>query len=77
MEKDLENAILRAKNLEDINQKYEIISTNQQKRIEFLENHLKVILTLIKELFNKEKDSLYPMRSKLFYDISKLNNIYQ
>ena len=77
MEKDLENANLRAKNLEDINQKYEIISTNQQKRIEFLENHLKVILTLIKELFNKEKDSLYPMRSKLFYDISKLNNIYQ
>ena len=77
MEKDLENAILKAKNLEDINQKYEIISTNQQKRIEFLENHLKVILTLIKELFNKEKDSLYPMRSKLFYDISKLNNIYQ
>ena len=73
MEKDLENAILKAKNLEDINQKYEIISTNQQKRIEFLENHLKVILTLIKELFNKEKDSLYPMRSKLFYDISKLN----
>ena len=77
MEKDLENAILRAKNLEDINQKYEIISTNQQKRIEFLENHIKVILTLIKELFNKEKDTLYPMRSKLFYDISKLNNIYQ
>ena len=77
MEKDLENAILKAKNLEDINQKYEIISTNQQKRIEFLENHIKVILTLIKELFNKEKDSLYPMRSKLFYDISKLNNIYQ
>ena len=77
MKQDLENTILREKNLEDINQKYEMITTNQQKRIEFLENQLKVVLTLIKDLFNKENNSLYPMRNKLFYDISTLNNIYQ
>ena len=77
MKQDLENTILREKNLEDINQKYEMISINQQKRIEFLENQLKVVLTLIKDLFNKENNSLYPMRNKLFYDISTLNNIYQ
>ena len=77
MKQDLENTILREKNLEDINQKYEMITTNQQKRIEFLENQLKVVLTLIKDLFNKENNSLYPMRNKLFYDISTLNNVYQ
>ena len=77
MEKDLENALLKKSNLEEINQKYEIINTNQQKRIENLENQLNVVLTLVKDLFNKENDFLYPMRNKLFYEISNLNNLYQ
>ena len=77
MEKDLENALLKKSNLEEINQKYEIINTNQQKKIENLENQLNVVLTLVKDLFNKENDFLYPMRNKLFYEISNLNNLYQ
>ena len=77
MEKDLENALLKKSNLEEINQKYEIINTNQQKRIENLENQLNVVLTLVKDLFKKENDFLYPMRNKLFYEISNLNNLYQ
>ena len=77
MEDDLEEAILKKSKLEDINQKYEIININQQKRIENLENQLNVILTLVKGLFNKENELLYPMRTKLFYEISNLNNIYK
>ena len=77
IEKDLEEALIENEKLKDINQEYEIINTNQQKRIENLENQLSVILTLVKDLFNKENDLLYPMRNKLFYEISNLNNIYQ
>lgn len=77
IEKDLEETLIENEKLKDINQKYEIINTNQQKRIENLENQLNVILTLVKDLFNKENDILYPMRNKLFYEISNLNNIYQ
>ena len=77
MEKELENAVLKKANLEEINRKYEIINTNQQKRIENLENQLNVVLTLVKDLFKKENDFLYPMRNKLFYEISNLNNLYQ
>ena len=77
IEKDLEEVLIENEKLKDINQKYEIINTNQQKRIENLENKLSVILTIVKDLFNKENDLLYPMRNKLFYEISNLNNIYQ
>ena len=73
MEKELENTVLKKANLEEINRKYEIINTNQQKRIENLENQLNVVLTYVKDLFNKENDFLYPMRNKLFYEISNLN----
>ena len=74
MEDDLKGIIIKKSKLEDINQKYEIINTNQQKRIENLENQLNIVLALIKGLFNKENELLYPMRNKLFYEIYKLNN---
>ena len=77
MEDNLEEAIITKSKLEEINHKYEIINKNQQNRIEYLENQLNVVLNLVKGLFNKENQLLYPMRTKLFYEISNLNNIYQ
>ena len=77
MEDDLEEAIIKKSKLEEINQQYEIINANQQRRIENLENQLNVILSLVKDLFNKENELFYPMRTKLFYEISNLNNLYQ
>ena len=53
MDDDIKEIISKKAELEDINQKYEIINTNQQKRIEYLENQLNIVLTLIKRLFNK------------------------
>ena len=77
MEDNLEEAIISKSKLEEINHKYEIINKNQQNRIQYLENQLNVVLNLIKGLFNKESQTLYPMKNKLFYEISNLNNIYQ
>ena len=77
IEKDYRDAVVEKAKLRDLNSKYEIINSNQQKRIEILENQLNVILSFVKDLFNKENDLLYPMRNKLFYEISNLNNIYQ
>jgi hypothetical protein len=77
MEDNLEEAIISKSKLEEVNHKYEIINKNQQNRIEYLENQLNVVLNLVKGLFNKENQLLYPMRTKLFYEISNLNNIYQ
>ena len=77
IEKDYRDAVVEKAKLRDLNSKYEIINSNQQKRIENLENQLNVILSFVKDLFNKENDLLYPMRNKLFYEISNLNNIYQ
>ena len=77
MEDNLEEAIISKSKLEEINHKYEIINKNQQNRIQYLENQLNVVLNLIKGLFNKESQILYPMKNKLFYEISNLNNIYQ
>ena len=76
IEKDYRDAVVEKAKLRDLNSKYEIINSNQQKRIENLENQLNVILSFVKDLFNKENDLLYPMRNKLFYEISNLNNIY-
>ena len=67
MEDNLEEAIITKSKLEEINHKYEIINKNQQNRIEYLENQLNVVLNLVKGLFNKENQLLYPMRTKLFY----------
>ena len=64
-------AFMKAK-LEDMNEKYEIINTEQQTKIKNLENNLKVVLGMVKNLFNKENNLLYPMREKLFYEISIL-----
>ena len=72
MKDELKDVILKKAKLEDINEKHEVINIEQKKRIEELENQLKVLLTLIKDLFNKEKNVFYPMRIKLFYDISNL-----
>ena len=69
---ELKDVTFMKAKLQDINEKYEIINTEQQKKIENLENQLKVVLTLVKNLFNKENNKLYPMRTKLFYDISNL-----
>ena len=77
IEKDYRDVVVEKAKLRDLNSKYEIINSNQQKRIENLENQLNVILSFVKDLFNKENDLLYPMRNKLFYEISNLNNIYQ
>ena len=77
MEDNLEEAIITKSKLEEVNHKYELINKNQQKRIEYLENQLNVVLILVKGLFNKENQLLYPMRTKLFYEISNLNNLYQ
>ena len=77
MEDNLEEAIITKSKLEEVNHKYELINKNQQKRIEYLENQLNVVLTLVKGLFNKENQLLYPMRTKLFYEIFNLNNLYQ
>ena len=77
IEKDYRDAVVEKAKLRDLNSKYEIINSNQQKRIENLENQLNVILSFVKDLFNKENDLLYPMRNKLFYEIYNLNNIYQ
>ena len=77
LEDNLEEAIITKSKLEEINHKYEIINKNQQNRIEYLENQLNVVLNLVKGLFNKENQLLYPMRTKLFYEISNLNNLYQ
>jgi hypothetical protein len=63
--------------LEDDNEKYLLINKRQQEKIEMLENHLKIVLTYIKNLFNKENNILYPMSSKLFYDVSSLQNYNQ
>ena len=59
MEDDLEEAIIKKSKLEEINQQYEIINANQQRRIENLENQLNVILSLVKDLFNKENELFY------------------
>ena len=77
MEDDLEEAIIKKSKLEEVNRQYEIINANQQRRIENLENQLNVVLSLVKDLFNKENELFYPMRTKLFYEISNLNNLYQ
>ena len=69
---ELKDVTLMKAKLEDMNEKYEVINSEQQKRIEELENQLKVVLTLVKNLFNKENNILYPMRTKLFYEISNL-----
>ena len=72
MKDELKDVTLMKAKLEDMNEKYEIINSGQQKRIEELENQLKVVLTLVKNLFNKENNVLFPMRTKLFFDISNL-----
>ena len=72
MKDELKDVTLMKAKLEDMNEKYEIINTGQQKRIEELENQLKVVLTLVKKLFSKENNVLFPMRTKLFFDISNL-----
>ena len=77
MEDNLEEAIISKSKLEEVNHKYEIMNKNQHNRIEYLENQLNAVLNLVKGLFNKENQFLYPMRTKLFYEISNLNNIYQ
>jgi hypothetical protein len=69
---ELKDVTFMKAKLEDMNEKYEVINLGQQKRIEELENQLKVVLTLVKNLFNKENNVLYPMRTKLFYEISNL-----
>ena len=69
---ELKDVTLMKAKLEDMNEKYEVINTEQQKRIEELENQLKVVLTLVRNLSIKENNVLYPMRSKLFYEISNL-----
>ena len=69
---ELKDVTLMKAKLEDMNEKYEVINTKQQKRIEELENQLKVVLTLVKNLFINENNILYPMRTKLFYEISNL-----
>ena len=69
---ELKDVTLMKAKLEDMNEKYEVINLEQQKRIEELENQLKVVLTLVKNLFSKENNILYPMRTKLFYEISNL-----
>ena len=61
MEDNLEEAIITKSKLEEINHKYELMNKNQQKRIVYLENQLNVVLTLVKGLFNKENQLLYPM----------------
>ena len=76
MKDELKDVTFMKTRLEDINEKYEIINTDQQKKIENLENQLKVVLTLVKNLFNEENNILYPMRSKLFYEISNLGKNY-
>jgi hypothetical protein len=72
MKDELKDVTLMKAKLEDMNEKYEIINSGQQKRIEELENQLKVVLTLVKNLFSKENNVLFPMRTKLFFDISNL-----
>ena len=72
MKEELKDVTLMKAKLEDMNEKYEIINCGQQKRIEELENQLKVVLTLVKNLFSKENNVLFPMRTKLFFDISNL-----
>ena len=73
---ELKDVTLMKAKLEDINEKYEGINLEQQKRIEELENQLKVVLTLVKNLFSKENNTLYPMRTKLFYEIFNLEKNY-
>ena len=57
MEDDLEEAILKKSKLEDINQKYEIININQQKRIEKV-NKEKEKGTKEKGKVNKQKENV-------------------
>ena len=72
MKDELKDVAFKKAKLEDINEKYEVINIEQQKKIEDLENGLKVVLTLVKNLFKKENNTLYPMRTNLYYDISNL-----
>ena len=72
MKDELKDVAYKKAKLEDINEKYEVINIEQQKKIEDLENGLKVVLTLVKNLFKKENNTLYPMRTNLYYDISNL-----
>ena len=72
MKGELKDATFMKAKLEDMNEKYEIINTEQQTKIKNLENNLKVVLGMVKNLFNKENNMLYPMREKLFYEISIL-----
>ena len=72
MKDELKDVTLMKAKLQDINEKYGVINIEQQKKIENLENQLKVLLTLVKNLFNQENNILYPMRTKLFYEISNI-----
>lgn len=72
IKKELKDTIMLKTRLEDKSDKYETINKEQQKRIENLENQLRLVLTLVKNLFNKENNSLYQMRTKLFNDLSNL-----
>ena len=72
MKDELKDVTFMKAKLEDMNEKYEIINTEQQTKIKNLENNLKVVLGMVKNLFNKENNMLYPMREKLFYEISIL-----
>ena len=76
MKGELKDVTFMKAKLEDINNKYEIINSEQQKKIENLENHLKVVLTLVKNLFNEENNAIYPMRSNLLYGLSNLGKNY-
>ena len=73
MKDDIKNISLMKAKLEDYNNKYEVINSEQQKKIEELEDQLRVIITLVKNLFNHENNVIYPMRNKLFYNISNLS----
>lgn len=60
--------------LEDENGKLEKVNEEQRKRIELLEDNLRVILTRLKDLFQNENNFFFPLRRKLLYGLSLIVN---
>ena len=59
--------------LENLNGKYEKINLEQQKKIELLENNLRIIISIIKELYKNENLGYYPKVNKLLSNISRIS----
>ena len=70
---ELKNTTFMKSKLENLNEKYEKNNLEQQKKIEVLENNLRILVSIIKELYKKENIGYYPKIKKLMSNIGKIS----